>query len=122
MTSPTAGDFLPIVTFGEEFEAVPVAEKKPDTGEFVEDFQAPQWIRRIVPKRESVDLGKLTGELDDVQKQVDKVLQHVSSPAASPGHMRLNQLWVSIGITAGGSIGVVTAGMQASLTLVYERT
>jgi hypothetical protein len=35
--------------------------------------------------------------------------------------MRLNGLQVSLGITAQGSIGVVTAGMQASLTLVYER-
>ena len=37
------------------------------------------------------------------------------------GKMRLSSLEVSVGITASSGIGVVTAGMQASLTLVYER-
>jgi hypothetical protein len=121
MTSPAAGDFLPIVTFGEEFERVSQENKTPSPGGFQEDFEAPQWIRRIVPKRESVELGKLSGQLDEVQKQVDKILQNVASPDVSPGKMRLNSLEVSVGITASGGIGVVTAGMQASLTLVYER-
>jgi hypothetical protein len=121
MTSPAEGDSLPIVTFGEEFVQIPQEDKTPTPGGYEEDFQAPQWVRRIVPKRESVELEKLTGQLDDVQKQVDKILQSVASPHATPGKMRLTSLEVSVGITASGGIGVVTAGMQASLTLVYER-
>lgn len=120
MTSPTAGDFLPIVTF--DVEELPQAEEKSAPGDYQEDLKAPQWVRRIVPKRESVGLEKLRGELNDVQNQVDKILQTVNRPDAKPGQMRLTSLQVCLGITAGGSIGVVTAGMQASLTLVYERT
>jgi hypothetical protein len=121
MTSPAVGDSLPIVTFGEEFEKVPQENKTRAPGSYQEDFSAPQWVRRIVPKQESVELSKLSGQLEDVQKQVDKILQSVASPDVSPGKMRLSSLEVSVGITASGGIGVVTAGMQASLTLVYER-
>jgi hypothetical protein len=121
MTSPVTKDSLPILTFEEEFEEIPQVDKTPAPGGYQEDLPVPQFVRKIVTRRKSVDLSKLHGELGEVQNQVDKILQQLTSPQTQPGKMRLNSLQVSVGISAGGSIGVVTAGMQASLTLVYER-
>jgi hypothetical protein len=121
MTSPATVDFLPILTFEEEIEEVPQVDRTHGPGGYQEDLPVPQFVRKIVTRRKSVDLSKLHGELDEVQNQVDKILQQLTSPQTQPGKMGLSSLEVSIGISAGGSIGVVTAGMQASLTLVYER-
>jgi len=88
-------------------------------GEYREDSRVGEWVRRVVLRREPVGLDALRAELEGVQAQVEKLLAGVADRQV--GAMRLNGLQVSLGITAQGSIGVVTAGMQASLTLVYER-
>jgi hypothetical protein len=124
MTSPPTEDLLPIVTLEEHavpIEILPDDEQQTAPDGLQEHLLAPTWVRRIVPTRKAVGLDQLRDELDKVQSQIDTILQTVRSPQVSAGKVRLTGVQVSLGITASGSIGVVTAGMEASLTLVYER-
>lgn len=74
-------------------------------------------VRRAAPQ--SVNLAKLRGDLERIQGEVDALLKN--QIGSSVGGMRLNEIQVSLGISAEGSIGVVTAGVTASITLVYAR-
>jgi hypothetical protein len=70
--------------------------------------------------RQPADLTKLRNDLDRVQGEVDALLKDQTD--SKVGNLRLNEVQVSLGISAEGSIGVVTAGVTASITLVYART
>lgn len=88
-----------------------------------EDFQEealPAPLRRLFShKSKDVDLGAVKDGLDQVQTQVESLLQDVDQSTVAGFH--LGSVQVSLGISAGGSIGVVTAGVEASMTLTFER-
>lgn len=67
-----------------------------------------------------IALDKLRSGLDDIQGQIDGLLERVNEPK-SPS-FRLKSVDVSLAITAEGSIGIASAGVQASMTLSFERT
>jgi hypothetical protein len=77
------------------------------------------WIRRRELKEKQLDLQAVQVELDRVQAEVDGLIARLDSNQRHGFH--LSEVQVSIGITAQGSIAVVTAGAPASLTLVYSR-
>ncbi len=106
----------------EEEELVPapaVEPGVPQPSEVREHLGVPQWVRRRVIKRQEVDLDQIRSELEDVQDQVDSLLAQLGAKPRQG--FELSQVQVSVGISAQGSIAVVTAGVQASLTLVYTR-
>jgi hypothetical protein len=62
-------------------------------------------------------LDKVKAEMGQVEQEIDQLLAGLKSTA---GGYELSQVQVSVGISGQGSIGIVTAGMQASITLVYS--
>lgn len=87
-----------------------------------EDFEEqalPQFLTRFVHRPKEVDLDKLQDGLQRVQGQIDELLKSVKTSAVA-GY-RLSSIEVSLGISAEGSIGVATAGVQASMSLSFER-
>jgi hypothetical protein len=77
------------------------------------------WVRRRDLMDKQLDLQAVQIELDRVQAEVDGLIARLDSKAKHGFH--LSEVQVSIGISPQGSIAVVTAGVQASLTLVYSR-
>jgi hypothetical protein len=77
------------------------------------------WVRTKVIRHKSLDLTQVQTQLNRVQDELDDVLAKLATP---PKHgFRLSEVQVQVGVSAQGTIAVVTAGIQASLTLVYER-
>jgi hypothetical protein len=77
------------------------------------------WFREKVLRHKPLDLGDVQSQLDGIQGEVDDLLGKLATQAKHG--FGLSQVQVAVGISAQGSIGVVTAGVQASLTLVYSR-
>lgn len=70
--------------------------------------------------RKEVSLDKIYRELDRVQAELNDVLSKIDS---QPKHgFRLSEVAVSLGISAEGSIGVVSAGVQAGITLTFFKS
>jgi hypothetical protein len=80
---------------------------------------AVSWVRRPLLNDKRLDLQAVQVELDRVQGEVDGLIARLDSNQRHGFH--LSEVQVSIGITAEGRIAVVTAGVEASLTLVYSR-
>ncbi len=112
-TKPSGHQSLTVLV---EEEAV----KPPAAGE-VRPGQAQEhgWIREKILKHKPLDLGDVQDQLDRVQGEVDDLLGQLATQ--SKQGFGLSQVQVAVGISAQGGIGVVTAGIQASLTLVYSR-
>ena len=89
----------------------------------LEDFEEqaiPAPIRRLFShKPKDVDLGPLKTGLEQAQGQIDALLQDMTDSTVAG--FRLGSVEVSLAISAGGSIGVVTAGVEASMSLTFER-
>lgn len=69
---------------------------------------------------QEVSLEKIHSELDRVQSELDDVLSKIDS---QPKHgFQLSEVTISLGISAGGSIGVVSAGVQAGITLTFSKS
>ena len=84
-----------------------------------QDQSVRSWVRKKILRHEPLDLSKVQAELDRVQGEVDDLLGKL---ATEPKHgFGLSEVQVSVGVSAQGSIAVVTAGVQASLTLVYAQ-
>jgi len=113
---PSGSGFTVLV---EEEAEVPVtpAELTPGT---VREEGAITWVRTKVLRHKQLDIGAVEQQLDRVQGEVDGLLERLSTPPKAG--FRLSQVQVSVGMSAQGTIAVVTAGIQASLTLVYENT
>ena len=111
MTDPST---LTLIVPGEV--AVGDAERKP------EDFEehAIPVIGRLFHGSKEVDIGKLQASLEKAQDQIDALLKKVRKSTVS-GY-RLSSIEVSLAISAEGSIGVASAGVEASLSLSFERT
>jgi hypothetical protein len=100
-------------------EAAPPGEDQPKPEDF-EEQAVPAVVRRLFShKSKDVDLGPLKTGLDQVQGQIDALLEDINHSTVAG--FRLNSVEVSLGISAGGSIGVVTAGVAASMSLTFER-
>jgi hypothetical protein len=110
---------LKILVPGQETSQVAIEERPLQPGE-AREHAGFSFIRRWLAKDENIDLFKAKGELQRVEGEIDELLGTLEAERKSGYH--LAEVQVSVGISAQGSIGVVTAGLQASLTLVYSRT
>jgi len=98
------------------------AEAAGEAAAKAEDFEE-QAIKDWLPflrEQKDVDLTKLENGLERVQGQVDDLLGKVKD--TNPQGFRLKSVEVSLAISAEGSIGVATAGVEASLALSFERS
>jgi hypothetical protein len=76
-------------------------------------------VARVKPSQTHVDLTKVKGDLDRVQGQIDSLLAGLR--AKDSDRFRLAQVEVSLAVSAEGSIGVATAGVQAGIALTFSR-
>ena len=70
-------------------------------------------------KRKDVDLSAVRDDLDRVQGQIDDLLAKLKTKDSD--RFRLAQVEVSLAVSAEGSIGVATAGVQAGIALTFSR-
>jgi hypothetical protein len=112
-TEPAAPKVLTVLV--EEETTMPLPQSEPGPGGVVEHG----WIREKILRRKPVDLKDAQAELDRVQTEVDDLLGRLATQ--NKHGFGLSQVQVAVGVSAQGSIGVVTAGVQASLTLIYSR-
>jgi len=106
---------LKLLVIDEETEFVAA---QPDAGSYQEEGLG-TWLRRAFVKEKTVDLAKVQQDLDKVQAQVDGLLATVDTTDRSG--FALSAVQVSLGMSAEGSIGVVTAGVEVTIALTYER-
>jgi hypothetical protein len=75
--------------------------------------------KSLVAGRKDVSLHKVESELVRVQGEIDDLLAKVET---APRHgFKLSEVEISLGLSAGGSIGIVTAGVEAGVTLHFAR-
>jgi hypothetical protein len=78
-----------------------------------------QVVKGLFVGRKEVPLDKVRSELDRVQAELDDVLSRIDS---QPKHgFELSEVAISLGISAEGTIGVVSAGVQAGITLTFSK-
>ena len=70
-------------------------------------------------REKTLPLDKVQSEIARLDAEVGSFLATIT--ATSVAGYQLNEVQVQVGVSAQGSIGVVTAGVQGSLTLVYAR-
>ncbi|MGO9297640.1 MAG: hypothetical protein ACLP52_27790 [Streptosporangiaceae bacterium] len=116
MTESEAAGSTVFTVLIEEETLEPAPQKEPAPGEVVEQ----SWFRKKVLKSKPLDLGEAQAQLDRVQGEVDDLIGRLATQ--SKQGFGLSEVQVAVGVSAQGSIGVVTAGVQASLTLVYSRS
>lgn len=108
----------------EEDGATPAARKVPGAapasapGEFREEGLF-GWVRKKVLKAEDISLTAAKAELARVDAEVNALLSNTS--VSSVGGFQLKEVQVGVIISGQGNFGIVTAGLQASLTLVYDK-
>lgn len=117
MSVDVSANGLPVLVVTEETVSVPTKTPS-EPGEYVEQGQVKEFLRRVV-RREPVDLDTVKGELAKVEEQVEMLLKEREDRAV--GGMNLHGVEVSLGVTAEGTIGLVSAGVEVSLTLVYQK-
>jgi hypothetical protein len=76
-------------------------------------------ISQLKPRRKDVNLEDVKSDLDRVQAQIDTLLAGVGSHDNE--RFRLSSVEISLAISAEGSIGVATAGVQAGISLTFAR-
>ncbi|NUR75232.1 MAG: hypothetical protein HOQ28_02970 [Thermoleophilia bacterium] len=89
------------------------------TDEDAEKQALPDFVTRFGHRAKEVDLHRLEQNLAKVQGEIAELLRSIDVNAAG---YRLKTIEVSLAISAEGGIGVVTAGMEASLSLSFEPT
>ncbi len=96
--------------------------RKPTTpvrpGEFREEGLVEE-VRKRLFKDKKIPFDKIENELTRVELEIDALLAKLK--AKTTAGYELSQVQVMVGVSAQGSIALVTAGVQASLTLVYTR-
>ncbi len=76
-------------------------------------------VKGLFVGRKEVPLEKIHSELDRVQAQLDDVLSKIDT---RPKHgFELTEVEISLGISAEGTIGVVSAGIEAGITLTFAK-
>lgn len=94
---------------------------QPPREEFQEQaIPVPAVVKNIfVRKPKKVDLDELQKALEKAQDEVAALLGALKHP--SVGGFHLSSVDVELSVSAEGSIGIVTAGAEASITLSFER-
>ncbi len=77
-------------------------------------------LKSLFVGRKDVPLEKINNELDRVQGEIDNVLMKVQRESRQG--FSLSEVEISLGISAEGSIGVVTAGIDAGITLHFVKS
>jgi hypothetical protein len=108
----------PATRFGKEgaIDTAPDTKLAPDQSHY-ERFGS--FLGRGILKHQDIPIDKIKTELARVDDEVDSVIEAVRTKAAAG--FQLKEVQVGVVISAQGSIGVATAGIQASLTLVYSQ-
>jgi hypothetical protein len=108
---------------GEDSQAVRTSELEVTGREVSElELRGERWngfVAHIKPKRKDVNLDDVKADLDRVQGQIDTLLAGIQ--AHDSERFRLSQVEVSLAVSAEGSIGVATAGIQAGIALTFAR-
>ena len=76
-------------------------------------------LKTLLVDRKNVKLSKIDAELTRVQGEIDGVLAKVDRGARQG--FSLAEVEISLGVSAEGSIGVVTAGIDAGITLHFVK-
>jgi hypothetical protein len=76
-------------------------------------------IKSLFVGRKDVPLEKIDAELTRVQGEIDNILAKVEKDSRQG--FKLSEVEISLGLSAGGSIGVVTAGIEAGITLHFAK-
>ncbi len=94
--------------------------KAPPDGFEEQALHVPAFVKNIfVRKPKDVDLGRLQNALEKAEDEVAALLGALKHQSA--GGFHLKSVDVDLSVSAEGSIGVVTAGAEASITLSFER-
>ncbi len=101
----------------ESATAIPVFTRSTEAADHIVDAAMFRWPGH---NTKTITVDALKKGLDDVQGQIDGLLGKVGEPKAP--NFRLKSVDVSLAITAEGGIGIASAGVQASMTLSFERT
>lgn len=85
--------------------------------------EASPWtaIKSLFVGKKEVPLERVQSELARVQAEVDGLLAMIDTSETHKG-FRLAEVTVSLAISGEGSIGVVTAGVEAGISLTFART
>lgn len=70
-------------------------------------------------KSKSISLDKIREEMNRLEGELDALTGNIKTKLAT-GY-ELKEVQVAVGLSAQGSIAIVTAGVQTTLTLVYSR-
>jgi hypothetical protein len=76
-------------------------------------------VKDFFVARKEIPLDKVNDELDRIQEEVDVLLSKLDS-REKHGFI-LSEVAVSLGISAEGSIGIVSAGVEAGITLSFSK-
>ena len=118
LSNPDGGDTLFVLVPSEVYEPADTATGA-GVADGVEEHGPSEWVQRVLVKRKSVDLGRVKADLDKIQAQARHLLGSLS--IRELGGMRLEGVQLSLGITAEGSLGIVTAGVEAAIDLTYRQ-
>jgi hypothetical protein len=66
---------------------------------------------------QKIGFDKIESELAGIGAELDRLLGAVPPPA---GSYQLSSIQLSLGVTANGGIGIVTAGLQAGISLTFS--
>jgi hypothetical protein len=102
------------------FSIVAISADGSDIADAAEVREAGGWdsVKGFFVGRKEVPLEKIHGELDRVQAELDDVLSKIDTQPKQGFH--LSEVAISLGISAEGSIGVVSAGVEAGITLTFS--
>jgi hypothetical protein len=115
---PTKPDTVTLMVAEDDVAAGRAAWRSEEVREDFAEHALPLIGRRLVKAKE-VSFDKLEGALQNAQKEVAALLRGVTHPDV-PG-FRLSSVDIELSVSAEGSIGVATAGAEASITLSFER-
>jgi hypothetical protein len=80
---------------------------------------APEWVEKIFARSKEVSLDRVQKELQEVRAQVGALLSVFGQPGDADAGFALAEIEVSLALSAQGSIGVATTGMEAVISLTY---
>lgn len=96
----------------------PADSSAPGPGEYQEQGVL-GWVRKKILRTEDIPIAEAQAQLARIDSEVNTLL--TSTIASTVGAFYLKEVQVGVIISAQGSIGIATAGIQASLTLVYDK-
>ncbi len=96
-------------------EGVPHVEDASDMEPLDEVFH----VGSVAPSAivQHIEFDKIESELARIGAELDRLLAAVPRPS---GSYQLSSVQLSLGITANGGIGIVSAGVQAGLSLTFS--